>query len=92
MVAAEGPWIPAFRHFDFPLFPSLKLHDTTQISLMVAYVREMTVRKSCEYSVYGLFEHLLFLFVSFFSPSSFPLGSNQLFAKGIICVSFFSMN
>ena len=29
--------------------------------IMVDYVREMTVKKSCKHDEYGLFEHLLFL-------------------------------
>ena len=32
--------------------------------VMVDYVREMTVKKSCKYGEYGLFEQLLFLFLS----------------------------
>ena len=31
--------------------------------VMDDYVMEMTVKKSCESGKYGLFEHLLFLFV-----------------------------
>ena len=40
----------------------LKLHDVTQMVVIIAYVREMTVKKSCKYGEYGSFEHLLFLF------------------------------
>ena len=29
--------------------------------VVVDYVRQMTVKKSCKYGKYGLFEHLLFL-------------------------------
>ena len=32
--------------------------------VIVDYVKKMTEKKSCEYGEYGLFEHLLFLFVS----------------------------
>ena len=32
--------------------------------MMVDYVREMTVKKSCKYGQYGSFVHLLFLFFS----------------------------
>ena len=35
--------------------------------MVVDYVKEMTVKKSCEYSEYGSFEHLLFLFVFVFA-------------------------
>ena len=31
--------------------------------VMVDFIREMTVKKSCKYGDYGSFEHLLFLFV-----------------------------
>ena len=34
--------------------------------VMVDYVREKTVKKSCKYGEYGLFERLLFLLPSFF--------------------------
>ena len=34
-----------------------------QISMMVEYVREMTVKESWKYGKYGSFEHLLFLYV-----------------------------
>ena len=40
----------------------VKLPEATQISMMVDHVKEMTVKESCEYSEYGLFEHLLFFF------------------------------
>ena len=30
--------------------------------MMVDYVKEMTVKRSCNYGNYGWFEHLLFLF------------------------------
>ena len=30
--------------------------------MVVGYVTEMTVKKSCKYGEYGSFEHLLFLF------------------------------
>ena len=32
--------------------------------MMVDYVREMTVKKSCKYGKYGMFEHLLFSFIN----------------------------
>ena len=31
------------------------------MSVMVDYVREVTVKKTCKYGEYGSFEHLLFL-------------------------------
>ena len=34
---------------------------STQMFVMVDYVREMTAKKSCKYGEYGSFEHLLFL-------------------------------
>ena len=40
----------------------MKLHEATQMFVMVDYVREMTVRESSKYGKYGSFEHLLFLF------------------------------
>ena len=40
---------------------------------MVDYVREMTVKKSCEYGNYGSFEHLLFLFQFWLALSSLTL-------------------
>ena len=39
----------------------VKLHGAAEMFMMVGYVREMTVKKSCECGEYGLFEHLLFL-------------------------------
>ena len=42
----------------------LKLHEATKMFVMVDYVREMTVKKSCKYGEYGSFEHLLILFTS----------------------------
>ena len=41
----------------------VKLHEATQMFLMVEYVKKMTVKKSCKYGENGLFEHLLFLFL-----------------------------
>ena len=38
-----------------------KMHKATQMFVMVDYVRKMTVKTSCNYGEYGLFEHLLFL-------------------------------
>ena len=40
---------------------NLKLHESTQMFLLVDYVWEMTVKKACKYGEYGLLEHLLFL-------------------------------
>ena len=40
---------------------AIKLHEATQMLCMVDYVREMTVKKSSKYGLYGLFEHMLFL-------------------------------
>ena len=40
----------------------LKLHEATEMFVMVDYVKEMTVKKSYKYGEYGSFEHLLFLF------------------------------
>ena len=42
---------------------AVKLHATTQMFVMVDYVREMTVKKSCKCGKCGLFEHLLFFFL-----------------------------
>ena len=39
-----------------------KLHDSTQMFVMVVYVRKMTVKKSNGYGD-GLSEHVCFLFV-----------------------------
>ena len=39
----------------------VKLHETTQMFMIVGYVREMTVKTSYKYGEYGLFEHLLFV-------------------------------
>ena len=41
----------------------MKLHEATQMFMMVDDVREMALKKSCKYGEYGSFEHLLFLFV-----------------------------
>ena len=40
----------------------VKLHEAAQLFMMVDYVRKMTVKKSCKYGEYGLFERLLFSF------------------------------
>ena len=40
----------------------VKLHEATEMFVMVDYVREMAMEKSCKYGKYGSFEHLLFLF------------------------------
>ena len=42
----------------------VKLIEATQNN-MIDYVREMTVKKSCNFGKYGLFEHLLFLFLAY---------------------------
>ena len=39
------------------------LNSLSHIVVMVIYVREMTLKKSFRYREYGLFEHLLFMFV-----------------------------
>ena len=41
----------------------VKLHEATQMFVMLDYVRVMTVKKSCKCGKYGSFEHLLFLSV-----------------------------
>ena len=41
----------------------LQVHEATQILVNVDYVREMTEKKSRKHGEYGLFEHLLFLFL-----------------------------
>ena len=38
-----------------------KLREATQMFMIVDYVTEMTVKKSCKYGEYRSFEHLLFL-------------------------------
>ena len=40
----------------------LKLHEATEMFVMVDCVWKMTVTKSCRYGKYRSFEHLLFLF------------------------------
>ena len=40
----------------------VKLREATHMFMLVDYVREMTVEKSCKYCEYGSFEHLFFLF------------------------------
>ena len=40
----------------------VKLHEATGMFVMVDYVREVTVKKSCKCGEYGSFEHLLFMF------------------------------
>ena len=40
----------------------VKLHETTQMFVMVDFVSEMTVKKSCKYGAYGSFQHSPFLF------------------------------
>ena len=45
--------------------------------MMVDYVREMTVKKSCKYGRYGLFEHLLFLFAKVSYYRSLLLSSSS---------------
>ena len=39
----------------------VKLYETTPMFLMVDYVRELTVKKSCKYGEYGSFEHFTLL-------------------------------
>ena len=39
----------------------VKLHEAAQMFMIVDYVREMTVKKSCKYKEYGSLGHLLFL-------------------------------
>ena len=41
----------------------VKLHEATQMFMMIDYVRKITVKKYCKYGKYELFEHLFFLFV-----------------------------
>ena len=40
----------------------VKLHGATELFMMVDHVRKMTVKKSCKYGEYGLFEYFLFFF------------------------------
>ena len=40
----------------------VKLHEATQMFLVVDYVRKMTVKKSCKCGEYGSFYHLLLVF------------------------------
>ena len=40
----------------------IKLHEATQIYVVVDYVRDMTVKKSCKCGKGGSIEHLLFLY------------------------------
>ena len=40
----------------------VKLHEASQMLVMVHYVREMTLKNFCTYGENGSFEHLLFLF------------------------------
>ena len=42
----------------------VKLHEATHMFVMVASVREMTLKKSCNYGEYGSFLHFLLFFVS----------------------------
>ena len=60
----------------------VKLHEATQVFMMVDYVREMTVRRSCKYGEYGSLKHMLFLLSSFLSfllsLSSFLLSLSSL--------------
>ena len=41
------------------------ISEATQMLVIVDYVKEMAVKKSCKYVEYELFEHLLFLFCCF---------------------------
>ena len=41
---------------------SCKLHEATQMFVMVDCVSEIAVKRSCKYGKYGSFEHLRFLF------------------------------
>ena len=43
----------------------VNVHEATQLFMLVDYLTEMTVKKSCEYDEYGSFEHLLFLFLRY---------------------------
>ena len=36
-------------------------YEAIQMNVMTDYVTEMTLKKSCKYCQYGLFEHFLFL-------------------------------
>ena len=38
----------------------VKLHEETQMFMMVAFERKMTAKKSCKYGKYESFKHLLF--------------------------------
>ena len=38
-----------------------KLHEASPLFVIVDYVREMTMKNSCQYGEYGSFHHLLFL-------------------------------
>ena len=49
----------------------VKLHEATQIFMMVVSVREVTVKKSSNYGEYGSFQHLLFLFTKFYGCDSY---------------------
>ena len=41
----------------------MKLHEATQMFMMVDFVKEVTSKKSSKYSEYGAFEHLLLFLV-----------------------------
>ena len=42
--------------------------EAAQMFVMVEYVKNMTMKKFCKYGEYGLFEHLLFLFIGIIGP------------------------
>ena len=50
-----------------------KLHEATQMFMMVGSVGEMTVKKPCKYSEYGSFERLLLLVLCLFGGLLFNL-------------------
>ena len=45
--------------------------------MMVDYVKEMSVKKSCKYGEYGLSEHLLFLFKCVACDASGSVGAKS---------------
>ena len=63
LLSTQGLRLPG--KLELVLFFRYKVYKATQMFVMVDYVREMTSKKSCKYSKYGSFDHVLFLFFYF---------------------------
>ena len=65
----------------------VKLHEASEMFVMVAYVREMTVKKSCKCGEYGSFEHKFVLLAHLFEKYMDLFNELRLFIWPAICPS-----